>query len=168
LGGRRLYDLARDGIEVERAPRPIEVRRFDVQLAGEAGVVRILVECSSGTYVRVLAADLGDRLGGVAHLRALRRLSVGSLSEDEAVALDAVGPLAVRSCLELVRDLPRVEVVTELASALRHGRRVERALVGVAGEGPWAAIDEAGTLVAVLEAHGTDRVHPAVVLPSAN
>ncbi|MGH9304741.1 MAG: hypothetical protein ACRDZ5_10065, partial [Acidimicrobiales bacterium] len=136
--------------------------------SGETGVLRCLVECSSGTYVRVLAADLGERLGGVAHLRALRRLRVGSFTDGEAVALDAFDSRSLFSCLELVRDLPRIEVCEALREALRHGRSVERSTAGAAGEGPWAVTEEDGGLLAVLEAKGSERIHPSVVLAPAH
>lgn len=164
VGGRRLHELAREGIEVERAPRSIDVSRFEVFETGEAGVLRVLVECSSGTYVRVLAADLGERLGGGGHLRALRRVAVGSFGDLDAVALDEVGPARVRVPAELVRDLSPVVAVGELAVALGHGRPLERHLLGVAGDGPWAVLDEAGDLIAVCEPLGLDRVRPTVVL----
>ncbi|MGH9296423.1 MAG: tRNA pseudouridine(55) synthase TruB [Acidimicrobiales bacterium] len=167
VGGRRLHELAREGIEVERHPRPVEVLAFEVSETAEPGVFRARVECSSGTYVRVLAADLGERLGGFAHLRALRRTAVGSFGEDEAVALDAVGPSSVRQPAELVRDLGSATVSGELLEALRHGRQLDRALLGVAGDGPWALLDPSGYLVAVGEARGHDRVQPAVVLAAA-
>ncbi len=98
VGGRRLHELARAGIEVERAPRAVTVSRFEVGLAppheadGAAGpVLAIDVVCSSGTYVRSLAADLGAALGGGAHLRRLRRLAVGSYKLEEAVSLGGPG-----------------------------------------------------------------------------
>ena len=59
VGGKRLHELARAGIEVEREPRPVTVHRFDVSAGAEPGVLAIEVQCSSGTYVRTLAADLG-------------------------------------------------------------------------------------------------------------
>ena len=77
---------------MERAPRGVEVFRFEVFETGESDTYRVLVECSSGTYVRVLAADVGARLGGGAYLRALRRVSVGSFRDIEALALDDVAP----------------------------------------------------------------------------
>ncbi|MGH9153990.1 MAG: tRNA pseudouridine(55) synthase TruB, partial [Acidimicrobiales bacterium] len=92
VGGRRLHDLARAGVEVERAPRRVVVRRFEVSPGPEAGAFRIEVDCSSGTYVRSLAADLGAALGGGAHLRRLRRTAVGPFTLDEAVPLDQAGP----------------------------------------------------------------------------
>ena len=68
IGGQRLHDLARQGIEVERPPRPVTVYQLDVAPADAPGVFRLEVQCSSGTYVRTLAADIGTALGGGAHL----------------------------------------------------------------------------------------------------
>jgi tRNA pseudouridine55 synthase len=164
VGGRRLHELARAGIEVERAPRGVEVFRFEVFETGESDTYRVLVECSSGTYVRVLAADVGARLGGGAYLRALRRVSVGSFRDIEALALDEVAPERVRPPEELVRDLPGAVARPELAEALGHGRAVERLALGVVGDGPWAVVDQSGGLVAVCGPLGLERVKPVVVL----
>ncbi len=167
IGGRRLHELAREGIEVERAPRTVEVSRFDVFPSGEAGVLRVLVECSAGTYVRVLASDLGRRLDGVAHLRCLRRVAVGSFRDVDAIPLDQVGPCSVLDPAGLVRDLPAATLPAELCAKVGHGKVLERSELRVAGEGPWALFDEAGALVAVGQARGHDRVRPAVVLAAA-
>ena len=80
VDGKRLHELAREGIEIEREPRPVVVDRFDVWPTDDPLVLRIEVECSAGTYIRSLAADLGTLLGGGAHLRALRRTRVGSFT----------------------------------------------------------------------------------------
>jgi len=167
VGGRRLHELAREGVEVDRLARPVEVFRYDVFDTGEPLLYRVLVECSSGTYVRVLAADLGERLGGVAHLRTLRRVAVGSYRDAEAIALEDVSRERLLPCLELVRDLPAVELDDDLLEAIAHGRSVERAALKVAGEGPWALVAPDGTLAAVGEPRGSDRVRPAVVLAAA-
>ena len=88
VGGRRLHDLARQGVEVERAPRPVHVDRFDI--VGESldpdgrQVLHVEVDCGSGTYVRSLAADLGHLIGTGAHLRNLRRIAVEPFTIDEA------------------------------------------------------------------------------------
>jgi len=167
IGGRRLHELARKGVEVERPARPVEVFRFDVFDTGVPHVYQILVECSSGTYVRVLAADLGERLGGVAHLRTLRRVAVGSFRDAEALALDAISPASVLPCLELVRDMPSAEISGDELTAVRHGRSVERAVLRLAGDGPWALVGPDRELVAVGEPRGSDKVRPAVVLAPA-
>ena len=168
VGGRRLHELARAGVEVARTPRGVEVFRFEVFETGESDCYRVLVECSSGTYVRVLAADLGTRLGGGAHLRALRRVSIGSFADIEAIALEAVAPERVRPLEQLVRDLPGAVASPELARALGHGRIVERLGLGVVGDGPWAVLDQAGQLVAICEPAGLERVRPVVVVQPAD
>lgn len=167
IEGRRLHELAREGVEVERPPRAVEVFRFDVFATGIPLLYRILVECSSGTYVRVLASDLGERLGGVAHLRTLRRVAVGSFRDAEALALDDVSPSRVLACLELVRDMPFAQIAGDELDAVVHGRSVERAVLKVAGDGPWALVGPDLELVAVAEPRGSDKVRPTVVLAAS-
>lgn len=164
VGGRRLHELAREGKEVERAPRPVTVHRFEVGDWVEPGVMAVAVDCSSGTYVRTLAADLGRLLGGGAHLRNLRRTAVGSFGLDEAVPLESLGPEVLVSPAETVRDLVRVEVDAATAALVANGRVLEPDALGVSGGGPWAIVDAAGRLVAVAEPHRDGRVKPAVVL----
>jgi tRNA pseudouridine55 synthase len=166
VGGRRLHELARAGIEVERASRPVTVARFDVERApqDEAGVFRIEVDCSTGTYVRVLAADLGQALGGGAHLRRLRRTRIGSFGVDEAVALEAITEAHVRSPAQALRDLSPVELDAAAARSVSHGLALDRMSVGATGDGPWALQDGGGHLLAVYEAAGTDRMVASCVL----
>jgi tRNA pseudouridine55 synthase len=156
VGGRRLHELAREGIEVERAARPVVVHRFDVDSTQDPIVYRIRVECSSGTYIRVLAADLGRLLGGGAHLRTLRRNAIGSFGEDEARPPEEAVLLPPA---EALRDFERVTVGTDVAALVAHGR----ALPAFAGRGPWAVLDSSGQLLAVYEAHA-EGARPAVVL----
>ena len=170
VNGRRLHELARRGEEVERAPRRVRVDRFDVEAfePGPYPSATVLVECSSGTYVRSLAADLGIRLGGVAHLGGLRRLRVGSFTLDEAHTLDEIeaDPDAmVLPPAEAVRDLERVDVDAEQARAVAHGVTFPAAVfVGAdAGAGPFAVIGPDGELLAVYERRRAG-VKPAVVL----
>jgi tRNA pseudouridine55 synthase len=147
VGGQRLHNLARAGIEVERAPRPVTVYRYDVEHGPDPGTFRIEVECSSGTYVRVLAADLGALLGGGAHLTNLRRTRIGSFTTDEARPVDELTPAVILTPAQALRDLDQVVVPT--------------------GEGPWGLVDDAHRLLAVYESTDTDRIRPAVVLESA-
>jgi tRNA pseudouridine55 synthase len=157
VGGRRLHDLARRGEEVERAPRPIRIDRLDVEAfePGPYPVATIVVECSAGTYVRSLAADLGAALGGCAHLGTLRRLRVGSFGLDEARDLDSISadPAgALQPPIAAVRDLVRVPVDDERARAVRHGMTFPgSALRDASGDGPFALVDAAGELLAVYE-----------------
>ncbi len=80
IDGKRLHELAREGKEVERQPRPVTIHAFRVDEPTADGVYPVEVTCSSGTYIRTLAADLGTALGGGAHLRNLRRTQAGSHS----------------------------------------------------------------------------------------
>jgi len=117
VGGRRLHELARQGVEVERAPRPVSVYRFDTApVPGRPGVYRAEIECSSGTYVRVLAHDLGRALGGGAHVADLRRTRIGSFGEGAMRPLERLGPDDVLTPAQAVRDLDAVTV--EPATAL--------------------------------------------------
>ena len=167
VDGRRLHEMARQGLEVEREPRAVTVHRFEV--TGEAGrgetgpVLRVEVDCSSGTYVRSLAADLGRALGGGAHLRALRRTAVGPFTEARARPLD---DLEVLPPGEAVTHLPQVRVDDGVAALVATGTRLLRTgeQVPFPGEGPWAVASAAtGELLAVYEAAGA-RARPTVVL----
>ena len=136
VGGRRLHELARQGVEVERAARRVRVDRFDVDATPDPGVFRIAVECSSGTYVRVLAADLGRALGGGAHLRHLRRTAIGSFGLDRARPLDALGPDAVLAPAAAVAPPRAVRRSTPRLAAIgrpRPGARARRAAPRPAG-----------------------------------
>jgi tRNA pseudouridine55 synthase len=162
VGGRRLHELAREGVEVEREARPVTVHRFDVTGWAEPGVLAVEVECSGGTYVRTLAADLGRALGGGAHLRNLRRTAIGPHMARTACPLDG---LVLRPVGAAVAHLPHVEVDDEVAALVRTGRRLVRdGPVRFDGDGPWAVVC-GGDLLAVYEAKGPQAV-PGVVLPA--
>lgn len=161
VDGRRLHELHREGVEVERAARPVTVHRFEVQPGPVDGVLRIEVDCSAGTYVRSLAADLGRLLGGGAHLRGLRRTAVGSFSIDEAAGPDGCVLLPI---VEAVRSLEMAVADDDAATAIGHGRP----LPAPPGTGPWAMISLTGELLAVYEAAGAGRARASVVLPQAD
>ena len=167
VGGKRLHALAREGIEVERAARPVSVYRYDVTPGMTPGVFRIEVECSSGTYVRVLAADLGEALGGGAHLRNLRRTRIGSFTTEDARLVDELTPAVVLTPAQAMRDLDQVVVPVDAQKLVARGLPLDRVPLGVAGEGPWGLVDDAHHLLAVYEATETDRIKPAVVIESA-
>ena len=160
VGGRRLHEIAREGGEVDRAPRPVTVHHFEVAATADPAVYEASVSCSSGTYVRVLAADLGTALGGGAHLRDLRRVAVGSFTVDEARPVDGLQLLPAAVGL---RDLPGVIVDEGTAVDVGHGKVLDRDRLAASGEGPWPVHGPDGTLIAVYEDH-QGRVKPAVVL----
>jgi tRNA pseudouridine55 synthase len=156
VDGKRLHELAREGIEVERQPRPVTVYSFDVVATPDPTVLGIEVRCSAGTYIRTLADDLGRLLGGAAHLRNLRRTAVGSFVDSEArPPSDAV----LIAPVDALRDYPRVSVDDDTADRVRHGRVLER----FEGDGPWAVVDRGGSLLAVYEQFG-NSAKPAVVI----
>jgi tRNA pseudouridine55 synthase len=158
IGGKRLHELARKGEEVEREPRKVTVHRFTTAATDDPLVYTAEVECSSGTYIRTLAADLGAALGGGAHLRNLRRTAIGSFGLAEATPLEQLTTGHAISPAEALRDYPSAVVDGDDLLAARHGRKVTARFGG-----PWRMLDDANNLVAVYE---YDR--PAVVLKPAN
>jgi tRNA pseudouridine55 synthase len=158
--GRRLHELAREGVEVEREARPVTVHRFEATPTDDPLVYRIEVDCSSGTYIRTLAADLGHLLGGGAHLRQLRRTAVGSFTLDEAAPPDECELLPVAAA---VRGLASVTVDDVTAGRIATGA----VLPAWPGDGPWQVVDEQGELLAVYESHRGATAKPSVVLPSS-
>jgi tRNA pseudouridine55 synthase len=170
VGGRRLHELARRGEEVERAPGRVRVDRIDVERfePGPYPSATVLVECSSGTYVRSLAADIGARLGGVAHLGELRRLHIGSFQLDEARTLADIEKDPDAAALPpavAMRDLEQVSIDAEQARAVAHGVTFPAAVFAGAnaGPGPFAVLGPDGELLAVYERRRA-AVKPAVVL----
>ena len=130
VGGRRLYELARAGQEVERAPRSVTVHEL-VLRDFSATQVQLSVRCSKGFFVRVLAAELGEQLGCGAHLVALRRTQSGPFSLADAVPLAAVlerPEVASSRVLPMgyaLSDLEAVRVTAAEAVKVRHGGVVE-------------------------------------------
>jgi tRNA pseudouridine55 synthase len=159
VDGRRLHELAREGVVVERKARPVTVYSYDVEPTPDPLVVHIEVRCSSGTYVRTLAADLGTLLGGGAHLRNLRRTSIGDFTENDALAPEQVKLLEPITAL---RSMTKVVADEATATAIRNGR----SLPAWPGNSPWAVVNEQGALLAVYEADG-DAAKPSVVLAEA-
>ena len=169
VGGRRLHELARAGEDVERPVRHVRVDRLEMEAfePGPYPVAAIVVECSSGTYIRTLAADLGTSLGGCAHVRGLRRLRVGSFTIDEAHPIEAVEgdpDVAVLAPGAAVRDLERIEVDAEQARAVTHGVMFPASLLSTSpSPGPFAVLGPDSDLLAVYERSGV-ALKPAVVL----
>ena len=133
VDGRRLYDYARSGEEVERRPRSIVVTELE-RLAREGDDLTLRVGCSKGTYVRTLATDIGEALGCGAHLVALRRTGVGGFSIAQAVtleALEAAGIESARSRLlpvdALVATLDRLDASESEARRFCNGQALESA-----------------------------------------
>ena len=161
--GQRAHRLARRGVPVELAAATVEVGRF--ALGGRDGAaLEFTAEVSSGTYLRALARDLGDRLGCGAHLEELRRIRVGSFAVEAAVRSDALvddrGP--VLPLLAAVSHLPHRELIGDERDLVRHGRSIDAA--GCAGS-PIALVAD-GALVAVAHREG-ESLRPRVVVVDA-
>ena len=154
-----LYRLARRGIEVERAPREIEIFHLALQ-APSPDALEFEVTCSKGTYVRVLAADIGRALGTVAHLERLRRTAVGAFRLGEAHQLRALvdlpsdAPLPLVSVRDALGALPAFELGAEAIARLRHGQQEPLAgLPAPSATGATAIVlDGSGTTAALIEA----------------
>lgn len=159
VDGRRAYDRVRAGEEVVLAARDVVVSRFDL-LASRRGDghldLDVLVDCSSGTYIRSLARDLGASLGVGGHLTALRRTRVGPFEVTDAVELDALeGAPTLTPGDAAGRILPVLKMSGDEARDLRHGKRLAGQATRL--EAPiGAAIDPEGILIGIVEKRGAD------------
>jgi tRNA pseudouridine55 synthase len=172
VDGRRAYDLAREGVEVELTARDVVVSEFVVLDRRDAVVdgvpvrdLDVRVSCSSGTYVRALARDLGAALGVGGHLTALRRTRVGSFDVADAAVLEGIevepallAPTAVASSL-----FPVWSMTADETTDLGHGKRPVVDLADTAG--PVAAVTPAGDLAGLVSVTG-GRAKPIVNFPT--
>ena len=163
--GRALYTYARAGQSIERAPRPVIIHRLHLDaLSGDR--ITVTVACSKGTYVRVLAEDIGARIGCGAHLTALRRLATGGLTIGSAVTLaafEAMDMAGREACLQpsdlLVSELGDVHLDADSAHYLRHGQPVWLPKQG-ARRGMLRLYDHAGTFLGLGEVSDDGRIAP--------
>ena len=129
--GRPLYELARQGITIDREARPVTIHAIELlEFAGTC--LRLSVSCSKGTYIRVLAQDIGAALGCGAHLTALRRTRVGDLVLDGAMTLAQIDSIEegarvayLRPVDALLQSLPRVDLSGEAEQRFSHGNPVD-------------------------------------------
>ncbi|WP_334133584.1 tRNA pseudouridine(55) synthase TruB [Tepidimonas sp.] len=136
--GKALYEYARAGFEVERAPRTITIHALTLALvSGDPTALRMQVRCSKGTYVRTLAEDIGTALGCGAHLTALRRTGTGGLTLQHAVTLDALQALLPQQRLQAV--LPIETLLTDVPQVMLEAADAARFLSGLRRRGPWPA-----------------------------
>ncbi len=164
VDGKRAYARVRAGEEVDLPARPVTVHRFDVlatRREGQRVELDVMVDCSSGTYVRALARDLGSALGVGGHLAALRRTSVGPFTLAQARTLDEVerAPGLSLSLSEAVAAaFPRVDVAASAAHAIRHGQRIPAAGI----DGTYGVFGPDGRVLAL--ARDSGRVAKSVVV----
>lgn len=167
IGGKRLYELARAGEEVERAARQVTVLELTLR-DFSADEIQLSVHCTKGFFVRTLAAEIGEALGCGAHLCALRRTHSGPFLLAQAIPLAeliAAGAELAQSRLvglnDSLKDLPALQVTEAEATRVRHGGLVE-----VAGRtGLHRVLEPSGALLAVAEVARGRLVYRRVFLP---
>ena len=153
--GRPHYEYARAGIDVPRPPRDVHI--MSLTLAEWSSPIAVVdVECSKGTYVRTLAADIGEALGCGAHLAGLRRVAAGGFRVEDALTLDDIEALSIdardRALLPvdaMLRDLPMIRIDAASATYLRQGRAVAQA---ASADALMRAYDAENLLVGVVRA----------------
>lgn len=155
VGGERAYDLVRQGVDVELKARPVTIHGITVD-AIERGEtdwrIQCEVRCSSGTYIRAIARDLGEKLGTGGHLTALRRTMVGPWSVEQAVRPDDITADVLMDPAEIISHvLPTVSVDRPTQDALSHGRRIRvLGVPDVADDQPVAILGVENQLVAIV------------------
>ncbi|MEW1705857.1 tRNA pseudouridine(55) synthase TruB [Microbacterium sp. NPDC089190] len=157
VDGRRAYDLARAGEQVELKSRRVIVSRFDVHATrrGQGSIeLDVVVDCTSGTYIRALARDLGRALGVGGHLTALRRTRIGAFDVAGAASVDDLAEdTLIEPATAAAVVMGAIAVGPDEARDLRHGKRIDGGgrLTGAVA----AAIDPDGRLIGVVEKRGT-------------
>ncbi|MEU7866202.1 tRNA pseudouridine(55) synthase TruB [Dactylosporangium sp. NPDC049140] len=166
VNGVRSYHRVRSGEEVELAARPVTVSRLDVLAVRRAGAhvdLDVDVACSSGTYIRALARDLGATLGVGGHLTALRRTAVGGFTLAEAATLDELAerpdPVTLPLPAAADRCFPRRDASEDEAKVLSHGGPL--APIGIAE--PYAVFAPDGTVLAIVQERD-GKARPEIVL----
>ena len=157
VAGKRAYDLVRAGEEVELKAREVKIYSFEMlSVTRVSGFldVQVRVECSSGTYIRALARDLGNLLGVGGHITALRRTKVGHFDVSDANSIEELSELRLTELATAAKQLfPVIELTESDVTDLIHGKRIsaKSEVTGLA-----AGLSMSGRLVAVLESVKTD------------
>ncbi len=166
-GGVRLHEMARAGVEVDRAPRPVRFVRLEL-LELSPPRVRIAITCSKGTYVRSLVRDLGARLGCGATLTALQRTSSGRFHLGDAVPLEGItSPMSARARLipsARAMGLPSLTIPAGRVRDVRDGRRLEPAFFAGVAQGTFQMVSESGEVIAICERDGTTLRYHRVLM----
>lgn len=162
--GRRLYDLARQGIEVERKPRSVEIYALDL-LGFDADSMTLDVHCSKGTYIRSLAFDIGEALGCGAHVETLQRTQVGDFSVDDAYTFEQLEAMPDEARIDallpvnrIIEKLPSLALSKDLAFYLLLGQAVF--LPNAPTEGLVGLYDELGNYLGIGEVMDDGKIAP--------
>lgn len=170
VDGNRLYDLARQGLEVERDARVVEIHSIDLLdfAPGKYPEADIEVVCGSGTYIRTLADDLARSLAGRAHLTALRRTAIGPHAVEDAVTIETLAAVedpagSVIPMADGLVDLPSIEADGDMARAVGNGVVFASSAMDLGTPGTYRVLDQAGRLLATYVSDGR-KAKPEVVV----
>lgn len=159
IAGVRAYELARKGMAVDMPKRSVEIDACDL-VSYDYPHMRARVRCGSGTYIRSLANDLGEILRCGGYLENLRRTMVGEWNVEEAVPVDDAKWTDVMPLKDVLRALPRIDITSDEAIDLRHGRKIKREV----SAGTWAWHDGLPVAVLVPSKDGSQSAQPRKVL----
>jgi tRNA pseudouridine55 synthase len=171
--GRKLYELARQGVEIERKPVPVSIFKLELVDADDSSRALLKVACSAGTYIRTLAEDIARRAGSAAHLGELRRTRAGKFGIEKALTLEALEKIVAEDRLashlvamnEAINHLPAMTLNAERAARTKSGLSTQFETEFIASGADVRMVDESGELLAI----GTfdsdeNRVQPRIVL----
>ena len=158
IDGKRLYELAREGVEVERKPRPVTIEKIEIlgiDLENKKFLMK--VDCSKGTYIRTLCDDIGRRLGCLAHMSALIRTRSGRFCIDDAYTLDEVEKMAGEGDMSFLvpidkvfEELPKLILSSRRAKLMCNGVRISAQ--GIIDGEAYRVYDESGSFLTISEA----------------
>jgi tRNA pseudouridine55 synthase len=161
--GKALYEYAREGVEVERAPRDVVIHKLELSAIGD-DVIRILASVSKGTYIRTLGEDIGEALGCGAHLSSLRRTATGGFVEAQCITLEALE--AMNEEERLAQLLPAEALVDGHSRVTLGAEDAARFLSGLRRRGGWADADEVAVFGSDPQAFlGTAHVTAGELIP---
>ena len=164
VDGKRLYEIAREGREIERKPRSVHVHHISIEHTSEKDIYKIHVTCGSGTYIRSLVSDIAQAAGTIAHVGSLRRNSIGSFNDSDANTIEEIEVIRMESGL---RDYSQITVNEADAALIRVGNVFQNNHFDLQGiPEPWALTDEQGKLLAVYKLHKGGTIKPEVVIPA--
>lgn len=163
VNGKRAYDLARAGVPVDLAPREVTISRIEL-LQMDGRDLQVEIDCSSGTYIRSIARDLGDALGTGGLMTSLIRTAIGLFTLDHALTVESLDRTSLPTRLispPLALELPRLPVDGNSVSLIRQGKTVDAA--GLPAGSEVMACSEAGDLIAIGEITPASRFQPRMV-----
>ena len=160
--GKRLYELAREGKEIQREPRKVAIHELSISDGLESDVFQLKIKCGSGTYVRSLVSDIAQKAGSLAHVGSLRRTAIGSFNETVANKIEKASLIDLT---EGLRDYEMIQVDDKMSDRIRVGAVVHlEEFSHLTTDGPWGIVDLNNNLLAMYEKFKNETLKPAVVL----